>query len=549
MEPKTQVEIQLGHMCNNRCVFCVSGQETALGRARPLDREPILAEIRAAFAAGHRKITLLGGEPTLQPAFLDVVRETVRLGFEDIVIFTNGVKTARAAFVDEILATAGVWGEGRPRRPEAPNVQPPRFTFRFSLQGATAEAHERTTRKDGSFARLVQSMKHVHERGQTLTVNMCVVKSNYESVDVFPELLLPLGASQLHLDMVRPLDAGVRTEAEFTDMIPRYSDMVPALERMIHGFPAGFDVNIGNLPYCIAPHLAPHIHHDGEKTMTIAVDGDKKLSKPWDKYLVKRRDKSKPEPCKTCVFEARCSGVFEKYRELYGDAEFVPVSPEKLAEVDPEHVLFSVHARAHLGRAFRDFVPPAPFTGLALEEVGEKAVSVRLLGDDPLGIELRPRSAWQGIAAFTWFSVWITKAPADVAIALAGLHALRARLAALAKAKIVHPLAEDALMPTSRSIAARLLVLRQRAPFGALQWTDVRVLDGGKRAELRFETSRGDEAWVWLGEREGRPVGGYRVSDGSVTDEVKEGLRAVLAALGPAEVAKRVAASREMGGS
>ncbi|MBK9265665.1 MAG: radical SAM protein [Polyangiaceae bacterium] len=513
MEPKTQVEIQLGHMCNNRCVFCVSGQETALGRARPLDREPILAEIRAAFAAGHRKITLLGGEPTLQPAFLDVVRETVALGFEEIVLFTNGVKTARASFVDEILATGG------------------RFTFRFSLQGATEEAHERTTRKDGSFARLLQSMRHVHERGQKLTVNMCVVKSNYESVDVFPELLLPLEASQLHLDMVRPLDAGVRTEAEFADMIPRYSDMVPALERMIRGFPKGFDVNIGNLPYCIAPHLAPFIHHDGEKTMTIAVDGDKKLSKPWDKYLVKRRDKSKPEGCRTCVFESRCSGVFEKYRELYGDAEFVPVSLEKLATVDPERESFAVHARALVGQAFRDFAPPAPYSALELVELGEKAVSVRLVGSDALCIELRPRSAGQGMGAFDWFSVWLTKAPADSAVAMIGLCALRERLAAVVK--VVHPIAEDAIVPTLRSVAARLLALRQKAPFGALKWTDVRVQDAGRRAELRLEGPRGEEAWVWLGERDGRPVGGYRVAEGAVTDEVKEGLRAVMAALGP----------------
>lgn len=525
MEPKTQVEIQLGHMCNNRCVFCVSGQETAFGRARPLDPEPILAEIRSAYSAGHRKITLLGGEPTLQPSFLDIVRETVRLGFEEIVLFTNGVKTARAAFVDEILATGG------------------RFTFRFSLQGATEEAHERTTRKDGSFARLVQSMQHVQARGQTLTVNMCVVQSNYESVDAFPALLQPLGASQLHLDMVRPLDAGVRSEADFAAMIPRYSDMVGPLERMIAGFPKGFDVNIGNLPYCISPHLAAYIHHDGEKTMTIAVDGEKKLSKPWDKYLVKRRDKSKPETCKSCVFDARCSGVFEKYRELYGDGEFMPVSEEMLAKADPERTLFSVHARAFVGRVFRDFVPPAPFGPLELEEVGEKAVSVRLGGDEPLRIELRPRLIEPGIGAFAWFSVWLVQAPKDPAIAWQGLSALRERLAAGAKS--IHPIAEDAVWPLSRSITLRLRVLRQHAPFGALDWTDVRVVEGGKRVELRLAGPNGDEAWVWLGEREGRPVGGYRVAPGVVTEEIKEGLRALLNILAPSDdKAKRAQLAR-----
>jgi molybdenum cofactor biosynthesis enzyme MoaA len=211
MEPKTQVEIQLGHMCNNRCVFCVSGQETALGRARPLPVEPILEQVRAAYAAGNRKITLLGGEPTLQPGFMQVVRTAVDLGFDEIVIFTNGVKTAREAFLDEVIETGGA------------------FTWRFSVQGATREAHERTTLKDGSFDRIVRSMRHLAKRGQRITVNMCVVQSNFESVEHFAELLAPVGAVQLHLDMVRPLDAGQRTEEELAAMIPKYSDLAGPL--------------------------------------------------------------------------------------------------------------------------------------------------------------------------------------------------------------------------------------------------------------------------------------------------------------------------------
>jgi MoaA/NifB/PqqE/SkfB family radical SAM enzyme len=528
MEPKTQVEIQLGHMCNNRCVFCVSGQETALGRARPLALEPIVEQIRAARAAGHAKITLLGGEPTLQPAFMDVVRECVALGFEEIVIFTNGVKTARAAVVDEILATGG------------------NFTFRFSVQGATEEAHERTTRKDGSFARIVKSMGHVSERGQRLTVNMCVVRTNHESVDAFPSWLVPLGVSQLHLDMVRPLDAGQRTEEEYAAMIPRYTDLAGPFERMVRGFPEGFDVNIGNLPYCIAPSLARFIHHDGEKTMTIAVDGDKTLSRPWDKYLVKRRDKSKLASCSSCVFDARCNGIFEKYRELHGDAEFVPVTAEQLAEVDPRRELFSVHARALVAAAFAGFAPPPPYSRVHLAEIGERSVEVRLEGEGegstPLAVELRPRGEAGEIAAFDWFSVLLVRAPQDRSALHAGLFAIAERLAA--KAGVVHPIGEDAISPVARSISSRLRTLRQRAPFGKLRWTAVRVLEEGRRAELELGAPSGEVAWVWLGEQKGRPVGGYRVKEGKPSAEVVEGLRALMAALVPARAGEGAAARR-----
>src|SRR6185437_3155940 len=184
------------------------------------------------------------------------------------------------------------------------------------------------------------------------------------------------------LDMVRPLDAGDRTEAELRDMIPRYSDMVPALTEMARGFPPGFDVNIGNLPYCIAPDLVHIIHHDGERTMTIAVDGEKTRSRPWDKYLVKRRDKSKPPSCASCVFERRCSGVFDAYRHFYGTEELVPITVERLREVDPEHRLLVLHLAPVLS-VFAHFQPPAPFAHVTVTETGDNEATIVLTGETP----------------------------------------------------------------------------------------------------------------------------------------------------------------------
>ena len=97
MKPKQQIEIQLGHLCNNRCVFCMGGQRTAMRQALPMEAEPIRQQISNAFAEGHRRITLLGGEPTLQPAFVSIVEHCVTLGFEEIVIFTHGSQPAAHA--------------------------------------------------------------------------------------------------------------------------------------------------------------------------------------------------------------------------------------------------------------------------------------------------------------------------------------------------------------------------------------------------------------------------------------------------------------------
>lgn len=485
MEPERQIEIQLGHMCNNRCVFCVSGQRTALGEAGPMAPEPILERIRAARRDGHRKITLLGGEPTLQPAFLRIVGETVNLGFEEIVLFTNGARTARADFIDEIRATGG------------------RFTWRISIQGATRESHERTTKKPGSFNRIVRTLAHLAARGERIQVNMCVVRSNFDDIERFPALLRAYGVTQLHLDMVRPLDAGVRTEVELRGMLPRYTELAGPLRRMIGGFEDGFDVNVGNLPYCIAPDLAAWIHHDGEPTETVAIDGDDRLSRPWNKYLVKRRDKQKPERCRRCVFDSRCSGVFETYARFYGWDELKPVDARTLREQDPT------------GRLVGVWAPPLLEPGLAYEVRGDD-VLVLARGDRRL--VLRPTSMRGARALYSRFSVHGDDAlePQDVAVFGRAFEAL---------ADPVHPIGGIAAAP---SLAAAIDRLRAAAPFGSLRWRSLAV--GDRRAELGLEAPNGASVTLWIELEDGRPRGGYRV-EGEPSDELVDGLRDVMRAL------------------
>jgi len=492
VEPDRQLEIQLGHMCNNRCVFCVSGQRTELREAFPIAADPVLARLDDGYAAGIRKVTLLGGEPTIQPGFLGIVRHAVKLGYEEIVIFTNGVKTARASFVDEILETGG------------------NFTFRLSFQGGTRRAHDQTTRKLGSFDRLVETMKNLRDKNQRITVNMCVVRSNYESVASFPSLLLPFGVVQLHLDMIRPLDAGVRTEEEMRAMLPRYSDMVPHLEAMVRGFPPGFDVNIGNLPYCIAPSLAPFIHHDGESTMTVSIDNRDELSEPWDKYLVKRRDKLKIEGCRDCVFDDRCSGVFDAYRRFYGTEELVPITRKRLPVVDPDRRLFTLHARALID-ALERFVPAAPFLAGRQVFVDSRDELVRVTfrregGGFLQAVLGRPGA---GAASTDEFSLAIAAADAIDDHAIALVRAVFVELCEVSRGRVRHPVGSDAAFHgAARDRLARgidwrigrcLERLRRAAPFGELAWEDVSVRADGRAASAHFRHPDGVGVIVGFG--------------------------------------------------
>lgn len=329
-EPLRQVEVQLGHLCNNRCVFCVSGQLSEQKRAPQLPADPIRVQLTAARAAGATKITFLGGEPTMQASFFDLLQHAVDLDFDEIVLFTNGTMTPRESFRDRVQRVLDGLG---------PRVRE-RVIWRFSLQGGTREAHDATTVNPGAWDRIQASLQALHAprngeaTGARLTGNLCVVASNYASIVPLADIAAQFDFENLHLDMVRPRDSGDRTDAHLRQIMSRYTDMAPYFAALSAAVDArlgpGFDLNFGNVPYCTAPDIRHRIHHDGQATVTVAADGQGNTQDGFDKYLDKRSDKHKPAGCATCVFDPVCSGVFDKYREFHGDAEFVPVAAADL---------------------------------------------------------------------------------------------------------------------------------------------------------------------------------------------------------------------------
>ncbi|HVH98849.1 MAG TPA: radical SAM protein [Enhygromyxa sp.] len=327
MEPKERFEIQLSHVCNNRCVFCVSGQMTELRMAKPTPLPDVKAKFDEAAARGITKVTIMGGEPTIHPTFFPTVEYALELGFEVIEIFTNGARLDKQAFVDKVM-----------------ELGKDRLVWRISIQGWNRETHDLTTKKPGAFDRIVAGIETLAALGQPMTCNMCVVEQNYRSLVELPDFVTRYPIRQVHLDMVRPRDSGVRTEDYLDGIMPDYADLARVMQVMFEQLDVkapGFDINVGNLPFCQLPEWAHRIHHGGNKTYTVSAEGPGKLSViAWDKYEDKKSDKIKLDSCGACVFERRCDGFFSLYAKRRGTEQFLPVSRERLRRNDPEQRTF-----------------------------------------------------------------------------------------------------------------------------------------------------------------------------------------------------------------
>lgn len=101
------LRVSLTERCNLRCVYCVPEDGVASRTSdAPLRDDELLLLVRVAADLGVRKIHLTGGEPTLRPGLVELVRAISLIpGIEDLAMTTNGLLLAEFA---RPLAAAGL---------------------------------------------------------------------------------------------------------------------------------------------------------------------------------------------------------------------------------------------------------------------------------------------------------------------------------------------------------------------------------------------------------------------------------------------------------
>ena len=148
--------------CNSRCIFCLDSDTP---RNVYLDPADIKAEIdRGLDELGAEKIILSGGEASLHPEFVDLVRYAKERGYDRVQTVTNGYRFAEKDFYRDCVE-AGL-GE-----------------ITFSLHGHTAELHDRLTQTPEAFKRLIKGMvRAIRERRVIVNVDVVINKQNVDQI-------------------------------------------------------------------------------------------------------------------------------------------------------------------------------------------------------------------------------------------------------------------------------------------------------------------------------------------------------------------------------
>ncbi len=102
----TYLRVSLTDVCNLRCVYCMPENMTFRPRAELMSDEEIITIVRMMAELGVNKIRLTGGEPTVRPNVVEIVRQIAHVeSIRDIAMTTNAILLPQLA---EPLARAGL---------------------------------------------------------------------------------------------------------------------------------------------------------------------------------------------------------------------------------------------------------------------------------------------------------------------------------------------------------------------------------------------------------------------------------------------------------
>lgn len=274
--------LNLTYRCNNRCAFC------AVGNRAPRDGDPA-HQRRVLEAHRARGVTLVdfdGGEPTLHPELLPLVRHAVALGYERIAVTTNGRRCSYARFAAS-LARSGA------------------TTLLVSLHGPDAATHESLVGVPGAFAQTVEGIRNLvaaAPAGLELGVNATVVRGNAGRLEELAALVLDLGVRWLNLQFLTPFGRATRDQAPDPDAA------AARVRAVVARFSPGLRLGIVNLPLCLLPGhealVAPDLAKR-DRRMVFVNDEEVNLGA----YLAARRVRR--PVCEPCAFATCCAGFYD----------------------------------------------------------------------------------------------------------------------------------------------------------------------------------------------------------------------------------------------
>lgn len=270
------------YVCNNHCTFCAVGTRTQIDGHPPRQREH-LAKYRRH---GIEMVDFDGGEPTLNPELVPLIRYARALGYTRVNVTTNGRLCAYEEYAQR-LVTSGL------------------TTLLFSVHGPDLATHARLVGVAEAFEQTLAGIRHcVRHRpaGVELGMNITLTKQNFRKLPQVAELAWELELRWLNVQFLTPFGRATRQAA------PDTQEAADVTMAVIDAWKDRMKIQVINLPFCFMPGYERHVAGDLQKLGRHMVFVNNETVNLAD-YLAERRVR---EPvCASCPHACFCGGFYQ----------------------------------------------------------------------------------------------------------------------------------------------------------------------------------------------------------------------------------------------
>lgn len=351
----------IGLRCDLRCEFCYDEHVLASQKDWLPDSDARLALRKFRFYYQNEFVDFMGGEPTLHPSILDLIRYAASMGLRPTVL-THGLHLALPERA-RAFADAGI------------------HDFLISIHGLGDTAAKIHRRGRNNAARQAAALDNLRALGVPFRFNVTVIRDNLPQLESIAELAGEKGARVVNFLTFNPYFEWSRLPEPGFQV--RHREAAPFLARAIGTCNRlGVEANIRYLPLCQLPGYEAHIYtgyqlpydpHEWDYNSWYDTGHRGRPAAAWYAEAARRQQQRHgyvhTTACADCAAREICDGFHAQYIGRWGETDAAPYPGPPIT--DPRHFIREQEKVEYLAAEVCEPAPGhAPDTPLRLEASG-----------------------------------------------------------------------------------------------------------------------------------------------------------------------------------
>ena len=179
--------VRVTRLCNQRCTFCLDSMNQD---GTMIDVDSLKAYILLGRKMGRERLILSGGEASVHPKYIELIRYGHQVGYDWIQTVTNGMMFSYGRFA-KAAAEAGL------------------NEATVSMHGHTAQLHDKLTGTPGAFVTGIKGITNLQQTGKVVVnVDVVINKQNYKYLHEIIAYYYKLGIREFDLLHIVPFGRG-----------------------------------------------------------------------------------------------------------------------------------------------------------------------------------------------------------------------------------------------------------------------------------------------------------------------------------------------------